>query len=375
MLEVATRTINFYFHFTASKAGKTGIAGTTVFNVVRISDGSVVVDGTAVTEVNATKLPGIYKGSYATTAGVDSDFVAMAHTTDTTVDQYDVPSLQQVGKPWVENAANALKPTTAGHTLDVAVTGEAGVDWSNIRSPTTTQNLSGTTVKAVTDAVTAGTVSDKTGYSLSSAGIQAIWDRLVSALTTPGSIGAWILAALDVTVSSRAEPGDAMTLEDGSITADTIADGAITAAKVSIGAAEAIGNIVDGVDVTVIRRDSWAFTIAVGDLSGFDGLYVTVNDPESAENPIAQWFIDLVGSDPDGLLYIDREVATSSDGSITVNDVPTGNITVRAKSAVTGMESGVWDYDAKGLVSGGDDTTLRRAKFTIADNVTEEVSA
>lgn len=37
--------------------------------------------------------------------------------------------------------------------------------------------------------VTAVAVSDKTGYTLSSAGVQAIWDALSSALTTAGSIG------------------------------------------------------------------------------------------------------------------------------------------------------------------------------------------
>jgi hypothetical protein len=44
-----------------------------------------------------------------------------------------------------------LQPTTAGRTLDVTATGEAGVDWANIGSPTTTVNLSGTTVKTATD--------------------------------------------------------------------------------------------------------------------------------------------------------------------------------------------------------------------------------
>jgi hypothetical protein len=50
---------------------------------------------------------------------------------------------------------------------------------------------------------TASTVSDKTGYSLSASGVQAIWDALVSALTTAGSIGKRIADYLDVTVSSR----------------------------------------------------------------------------------------------------------------------------------------------------------------------------
>lgn len=40
----------------------------------------------------------------------------------------------------------ALKPTTAGRTLDVTATGAAGVDWSNIENPTTTVDLSGTTI-------------------------------------------------------------------------------------------------------------------------------------------------------------------------------------------------------------------------------------
>lgn len=46
---------------------------------------------------------------------------------------------------------NFLRPTTAGRTLDVSATGEAGVDWANVGSPTTTLNLSGTTVKTATD--------------------------------------------------------------------------------------------------------------------------------------------------------------------------------------------------------------------------------
>ena len=41
---------------------------------------------------------------------------------------------------------SALRPTTPGRTLDVSATGEAGLDWSNIGSPTTAQNLSATNI-------------------------------------------------------------------------------------------------------------------------------------------------------------------------------------------------------------------------------------
>lgn len=47
--------------------------------------------------------------------------------------------------------SSRLAPTTAGRTLDVTATGEAGIDWGNIGSPTTVVNLSGTTVKTATD--------------------------------------------------------------------------------------------------------------------------------------------------------------------------------------------------------------------------------
>ena len=43
----------------------------------------------------------------------------------------------------------------------------------------------------------------KTGYALSAAGIQAVWDALTSALTTVGSIGKLIVDNLNATISSR----------------------------------------------------------------------------------------------------------------------------------------------------------------------------
>lgn len=45
-------------------------------------------------------------------------------------------------------------PTTSGRSIDVTATGEVGIDWANIGGATTTQNLSGTTVKNATDVLT-----------------------------------------------------------------------------------------------------------------------------------------------------------------------------------------------------------------------------
>lgn len=87
-----------------------------------------------------------------------------------------------------------LQPTVAGRTLDVSLGGEAGLDWANIGSPTTTVGLTGTTIStgqtitsvsgavgsvtgnvggnvtgsvgSVVAGVTVSTNNDKTGYSL-----------------------------------------------------------------------------------------------------------------------------------------------------------------------------------------------------------------
>jgi hypothetical protein len=51
-------------------------------------------------------------------------------------------------KAWnnLTTVALPLTPTTAGRTLDVSAGGEAGIDWANVGSPTTSLALTGTTI-------------------------------------------------------------------------------------------------------------------------------------------------------------------------------------------------------------------------------------
>ena len=69
-------------------------------------------------------------------------------------------------------------------------------------------------------AVTVGTNSDKTGYGLSAAAIQAIWDALTSALTTVGSIGKLLVDKIDAAISSRLAAAS-ITLAGGEVTVGT----------------------------------------------------------------------------------------------------------------------------------------------------------
>lgn len=66
-----------------------------------------------------------------------------------------------IGHFSIENrySAGALRPTTAGRTLDVTATGAAGIDWGNVENKTTANDLSGTDIQL------ADTVTTLTGHT------------------------------------------------------------------------------------------------------------------------------------------------------------------------------------------------------------------
>ena len=85
-----------------------------------------------------------------------------------------------------------LRPTVAQRTLDVSSGGEAGLDWANVGSPTTTVGLSGTTVKTSTDVETKATdIQSRLPAALGANGnIKAdVRDLLGTAWLTPGTAG------------------------------------------------------------------------------------------------------------------------------------------------------------------------------------------
>lgn len=135
-----------------------------------------------------------------------------------------------VGNNLNDTITSRLAPTVAGRTLDVSAAGEAGLDWANIGSPTTAQNLSATNIDvdqvvasvsgavgSVTGAVASvvgnvggnvvGSVgSVVAGVTLAASAVQAIWDALTSALTTVGSIGKLLVDRIDAAITSRLAP-------------------------------------------------------------------------------------------------------------------------------------------------------------------------
>jgi hypothetical protein len=197
--------------------------------------------------------------------------------------------------------------------------GYVAPNWADVGSPTTTLNLSGTTLKAVTDAVTVGTNNDKTGYGLTAGEHTAIadelWDEVLSGHLTSGTTGAALNAAasagdpwatalpgayssgqagnivganLNATVTSRAVAGDAMALTSGERTTLTgVLWAALTTGLTTVGS---IGKLlVDRIDAAITSR-LVSGTVTVGTNNDKTGYALSSGERDA----IAVALLDLV---------------------------------------------------------------------------------
>ena len=154
-------TIYCFFN---SYAGSTGasatITGLAVTDIEVYKNGSVTQrasdNGYALLDTDGIDFDGsvgLNGFSIDTSDNSDSGFWADGSQYLIHVDAITVDS-QTVRFSYLLPLGYLLRPTTAGRKLDVSSGGEAGIDWANIGSPTTTVNLSGTTVKTATDVET-----------------------------------------------------------------------------------------------------------------------------------------------------------------------------------------------------------------------------
>ena len=96
--------------------------------------------------------------------------------------------LQDFADAGYDPATNALSDVRLAQ-LDAAVSSRS--------------TYAGGAVASVTASVTVGTNTDKTGYTLSAAGITALWAALTAGLTTVGSVGKLLVDQLNATIASR----------------------------------------------------------------------------------------------------------------------------------------------------------------------------
>ena len=194
----------------------------------------------------------------------------------------------------IENRSS-LRPTTAGRTLDVSAGGEAGVDWANVGSPTTSLNLSGTTVKTATDveaklpaALVSGRIDASVGAMASGVLtstalatnavdeiVDGLLDEAIAGHVTTGTVGEAISAA-----SAGADP---TTIADTILTRQTSAvEATIKAGPLCLGAAvmKATHAVRDNAGVLEVADST-------GDFAGTNALSAAITT-DAANAPIDQ---------------------------------------------------------------------------------------
>lgn len=180
---VTTRFI--YFVAVDSTDLKTRETGLTTFTVYRSRDGGAAAAMTTptVNETDTTNMPGVYE------LLLDED---MTIGSGNDSEEYCVHITQASMAPVTRVFELYRSKITAGNTLDVTATGAAGIDWANVENPTTALDLSGTDIQSadtVTTATNLTTNNDKTGYALSAAGVDAIWDETMAGHVTADTAG------------------------------------------------------------------------------------------------------------------------------------------------------------------------------------------
>lgn len=210
-------TFDTKFTTTAASTGApTTLAGTPVISAYVGNSTTQITAGITLT-VDFDTVTGLHNVRVVATSG---NGYATASNYQLVITTGTVGGTSAVGYVIAEfsiEARSAIMPTTAARTLDVSATGEAGVDWANVGGATTNVSLTNTTVATVTTATTATNVTTvngfannvitaasiaasalngkgdwnvgKTGYALSAAGIDAIWDEATSGHVTAGTYG------------------------------------------------------------------------------------------------------------------------------------------------------------------------------------------
>jgi hypothetical protein len=145
----------------------------------------------------------------ATLPAVDADFTKRVKvslsTSEMNGDNVTVIFSDAAGSEWcdltvnIQTVARQLDdlawPTTAGRSIDVTAGGNVGIDWNNVETPGATVDLSDTSINLCDTVTTTATATalttnnDKTGYALSAAGVDAIWDEVITGHATADSFG------------------------------------------------------------------------------------------------------------------------------------------------------------------------------------------
>ena len=187
--------------------------------------------------------------------------------------------------------SSRLKPTVAGRDLDVSETGEAGIDWANIGSPTTAVNLSATNID---EDQRIASVVDLTQTGIA----DAVWNETATGHTDAGKAGAvlWTtipaISAIFTGITSLLNHLRLITRKSaGDATAKTELGGTYNETTDSL---EAISESVDAIDT---GAGVYTITVTVETDEGevFEGVRVSLDNAAGSMATPAVGFTDSSG--------------------------------------------------------------------------------
>lgn len=140
----ASSTLDFVFNTRTAAGAPVTFAGSPVLRIYRANSDAQITSGITLT-VDFDGITGLHHVR-VDTSGVSYTTGATFHVV---VQAGTVGGQSVVGEHLacfsLENRS-ALRPTVAGRTVDVTLTGAAGIDWGNVENQSTTVALSGTTI-------------------------------------------------------------------------------------------------------------------------------------------------------------------------------------------------------------------------------------
>jgi hypothetical protein len=248
------------------RAGTSASGGVSTSTIVLDGSASAVDDfyngmivSAVIDSVTEVRMITDYTGSNQT-ATVVPDWNTAPDNNDTfTIYRPDGVQVQQANAShWnsLATVALPLTPTTAGRTLDVSAGGEAGVDWANVGSPTTSLALTGTTIATTqkvdvetiktNPVVNGGTITFPTTATLASTtNITAGTITTATNVTTVNGLAANVITAAATAADFSTEVNAGVLAVLGALN-DAASDGAVTTTDTMVAYLKQIINTLEG---------------------------------------------------------------------------------------------------------------------------------
>jgi hypothetical protein len=234
-VRIPSGTTDQYIYFVAVDATDfaTRETGLSSFTVYRSRDGGVAAAMTTPTinETDSSNMPGVYE------LLLDED-MTIGSGNDT---EEMVFHITHAGMAPVTRTIELYRPKiTVGNTLDVTATGAAGIDWGNVENPTTSVDLSATSIN-LCDTVTTNTDMRGTDSAATASALATVDSNVDAILTDTGTTLPATLATIAGYIDTEVAAIKAVT--------DVIPDaGAMT----SIAQASALATVDSNVDAILV---------------------------------------------------------------------------------------------------------------------------